>query len=93
MSPLVSVPVLSEQTTETQPSVSTASSLRTSTLRSDIFCEAIISEMVTVGISPSGTCAKSAPTDVEMISPRSWPETDVAMSEATPTMMATTAMR
>mmetsp|Transcript_8374 Transcript_8374/g.21360 ORF Transcript_8374/g.21360 Transcript_8374/m.21360 type:complete len:235 (+) Transcript_8374:1540-2244(+) len=61
MSPLVRVPVLSEHTTETQPSVSTASNLRTSTFRADIFWDAIIREIVTVGMRPSGTWANKAP--------------------------------
>mmetsp|Transcript_10941 Transcript_10941/g.32058 ORF Transcript_10941/g.32058 Transcript_10941/m.32058 type:complete len:342 (+) Transcript_10941:1845-2870(+) len=60
ISPFVSVPVLSEQKTETQPRVSTASILRTSTFLLTICSEAIISEIVTVGSKPSGTCAKSA---------------------------------
>mmetsp|Transcript_89231 Transcript_89231/g.199551 ORF Transcript_89231/g.199551 Transcript_89231/m.199551 type:complete len:455 (+) Transcript_89231:1203-2567(+) len=60
ISPLVSVPVLSEQKTETQPKVSTASIFLTNTFRLTIWSEAIMSEMVTVGNKPSGTWAKSA---------------------------------
>mmetsp|Transcript_38530 Transcript_38530/g.111300 ORF Transcript_38530/g.111300 Transcript_38530/m.111300 type:complete len:434 (-) Transcript_38530:307-1608(-) len=60
ISPLVRVPVLSEQKTETQPRVSTASIFLTSTFLFTIWSEAIMSEIVTVGSSPSGTCAKSA---------------------------------
>mmetsp|Transcript_74355 Transcript_74355/g.221840 ORF Transcript_74355/g.221840 Transcript_74355/m.221840 type:complete len:436 (+) Transcript_74355:1453-2760(+) len=60
ISPVVSVPVLSEQKTETQPKVSTASIFRTMTFLAAIWSEAIIREMVTVGSKPSGTCANSA---------------------------------
>mmetsp|Transcript_74494 Transcript_74494/g.230211 ORF Transcript_74494/g.230211 Transcript_74494/m.230211 type:complete len:356 (-) Transcript_74494:899-1966(-) len=60
ISPLVSVPVLSEQKTETQPKVSTASIFLTRTFLLTISADAIMSEMVTVGSNPSGTWAKSA---------------------------------
>mmetsp|Transcript_4730 Transcript_4730/g.11039 ORF Transcript_4730/g.11039 Transcript_4730/m.11039 type:complete len:305 (+) Transcript_4730:761-1675(+) len=60
ISPLVRVPVLSEQNTDTQPNVSTASIFLTRTSLLTICPEAIMSEMVTVGKRPSGTCAKSA---------------------------------
>mmetsp|Transcript_137192 Transcript_137192/g.273778 ORF Transcript_137192/g.273778 Transcript_137192/m.273778 type:complete len:230 (-) Transcript_137192:1571-2260(-) len=53
--PVVSVPVLSEQITLTQPKVSTASNFRTNTLQADSCREAIINESVTVGNRPSGT--------------------------------------
>mmetsp|Transcript_118031 Transcript_118031/g.376333 ORF Transcript_118031/g.376333 Transcript_118031/m.376333 type:complete len:481 (+) Transcript_118031:1645-3087(+) len=58
--PEVRVPVLSLHRMPTQPRVSTASILRTKTLRFAIFLEAIIRQTVTVGSSPSGTCAKKA---------------------------------
>mmetsp|Transcript_97112 Transcript_97112/g.153749 ORF Transcript_97112/g.153749 Transcript_97112/m.153749 type:complete len:242 (+) Transcript_97112:650-1375(+) len=60
ISPVVKVPVLSEQNTETQPKVSTASMFRTITLRLDIWSDAIMSDIVTVGNKPSGTCANKA---------------------------------
>mmetsp|Transcript_99923 Transcript_99923/g.322094 ORF Transcript_99923/g.322094 Transcript_99923/m.322094 type:complete len:275 (+) Transcript_99923:427-1251(+) len=60
ISPFVSVPVLSEQKTVTQPKVSTASILRTKTLRLTISAEANMREMVTVGSRPSGTCENKA---------------------------------
>mmetsp|Transcript_19926 Transcript_19926/g.59637 ORF Transcript_19926/g.59637 Transcript_19926/m.59637 type:complete len:220 (-) Transcript_19926:551-1210(-) len=55
ISPFVRVPVLSEQKTDTHPNVSTASILRTSTLRFTISADAHIIEIVTVGNKPSGT--------------------------------------
>mmetsp|Transcript_7838 Transcript_7838/g.16911 ORF Transcript_7838/g.16911 Transcript_7838/m.16911 type:complete len:524 (-) Transcript_7838:1248-2819(-) len=58
--PEVRVPVLSLQRMLTHPRVSTASILRTRTWRLAIFCEAIMRHTVTVGSSPSGTCAKKA---------------------------------
>mmetsp|Transcript_72758 Transcript_72758/g.217212 ORF Transcript_72758/g.217212 Transcript_72758/m.217212 type:complete len:208 (+) Transcript_72758:1673-2296(+) len=95
ISPEVSVPVLSEQTTETQPRVSTASSLRMSTLCEDIFSDAIIKEIVTVGMRPSGTWAKRAPAAFAMIYPMlcSVGEKRFETSEAIPTTTATTAIR
>mmetsp|Transcript_18774 Transcript_18774/g.50981 ORF Transcript_18774/g.50981 Transcript_18774/m.50981 type:complete len:219 (-) Transcript_18774:965-1621(-) len=60
ISPFVSVPVLSEQNTETQPKVSTASIFRTSTFFLTIWSEAIMREIVTVGSRPSGTWANNA---------------------------------
>mmetsp|Transcript_117473 Transcript_117473/g.365878 ORF Transcript_117473/g.365878 Transcript_117473/m.365878 type:complete len:207 (-) Transcript_117473:501-1121(-) len=95
ISPEVRVPVLSEQTTETQPRVSTASSLRMSTLCEDIFSDAIMSEMVTVGMRPSGTWAKRAPAALAMMYPMPCcvGENMFATREARPTTTATTAMR
>mmetsp|Transcript_1513 Transcript_1513/g.4161 ORF Transcript_1513/g.4161 Transcript_1513/m.4161 type:complete len:209 (+) Transcript_1513:1928-2554(+) len=96
ISPEVRVPVLSEQTTETQPNVSTASSLRMSTLWSDIFSDAIMREMVTVGMRPSGTWAKSAPAAFAIMYPmssRCAGEQKLATSERVPTATATMAMR
>mmetsp|Transcript_101952 Transcript_101952/g.259181 ORF Transcript_101952/g.259181 Transcript_101952/m.259181 type:complete len:244 (-) Transcript_101952:605-1336(-) len=60
ISPFVRVPVLSEQKTETQPKVSTASILRTKTFRLTISAEANMREMVTVGKRPSGTWENKA---------------------------------
>mmetsp|Transcript_38533 Transcript_38533/g.111317 ORF Transcript_38533/g.111317 Transcript_38533/m.111317 type:complete len:222 (+) Transcript_38533:1820-2485(+) len=95
ISPEVRVPVLSEQTTETQPRVSTASSLRMSTLWADIFSDAIMREIVTVGMRPSGTWAKRAPAALAMMYPIGCcvGEKRLETSEARPTMTATMAMR
>ncbi len=60
MSPVVKVPVLSEQKTVTQPSITTASLLRTMTFQAAIWSEAIMRLTVTVGRRPSDTWAKSA---------------------------------
>mmetsp|Transcript_27009 Transcript_27009/g.80469 ORF Transcript_27009/g.80469 Transcript_27009/m.80469 type:complete len:363 (+) Transcript_27009:1186-2274(+) len=94
ISPLVRVPVLSEQKTETQPKVSTASIFRTRTFFRDIWSEAIISEIVTVGRRPSGTCAKSAAALFCRMSAgvRFTSEARLAARERPPTTMATTAM-
>mmetsp|Transcript_27010 Transcript_27010/g.80476 ORF Transcript_27010/g.80476 Transcript_27010/m.80476 type:complete len:256 (+) Transcript_27010:1186-1953(+) len=94
ISPLVRVPVLSEQKTETQPKVSTASIFRTRTFFRDIWSEAIISEIVTVGRRPSGTCAKSAAALFWRISggERFTGESRFAARLSRPTMIATTAM-
>mmetsp|Transcript_72648 Transcript_72648/g.201451 ORF Transcript_72648/g.201451 Transcript_72648/m.201451 type:complete len:250 (+) Transcript_72648:2031-2780(+) len=94
ISPLVSVPVLSEQKTETQPRVSTASIFRTLTWRSAICFAAIISEIVTVGNNPSGTCANSAAELFCKISGqlRGVGASLFAMTLRMPTTMATTAM-
>ncbi len=53
----VSVPVLSEQITVTEPSVSTAGSLRISAWRFNIRCEPIAKVNVTTAGSPSGMTA------------------------------------
>mmetsp|Transcript_60054 Transcript_60054/g.157955 ORF Transcript_60054/g.157955 Transcript_60054/m.157955 type:complete len:245 (+) Transcript_60054:452-1186(+) len=94
ISPLVSVPVLSEQKTETHPRVSTASILRTSTLRFAICSDAIMREMVTVGSRPSGTCANSAAALFCRMSAgeRFTREQRLAARDSPPTTMATTAM-
>mmetsp|Transcript_74341 Transcript_74341/g.191796 ORF Transcript_74341/g.191796 Transcript_74341/m.191796 type:complete len:259 (+) Transcript_74341:917-1693(+) len=94
ISPFVSVPVLSEQKTETQPRVSTASILRTSTLRFAICSEAIMREIVTVGSKPSGTCAKSAAALFCRMSggERFTGDMRLATRLNRPTTMATTAM-
>mmetsp|Transcript_37834 Transcript_37834/g.105247 ORF Transcript_37834/g.105247 Transcript_37834/m.105247 type:complete len:515 (-) Transcript_37834:749-2293(-) len=68
MTPVVIVPVLSEHSTETHPSVSMASSLLTSTCRFRISAEATISENVTVGSRPSGTCVNRAVAQFSRIS-------------------------
>ena len=57
----VSVPVLSQQITVVEPSVSTAGRWRTRALRRAMRCVAIASESVTVGASPSGTFATMMP--------------------------------
>ena len=53
----VRVPVLSEQMTVTEPSVSTAGSLRISALRLSILCAPIASVKVTTAGRPSGMTA------------------------------------
>mmetsp|Transcript_62121 Transcript_62121/g.133571 ORF Transcript_62121/g.133571 Transcript_62121/m.133571 type:complete len:275 (-) Transcript_62121:1158-1982(-) len=94
ISPLVSVPVLSEQNTETHPRVSTASIFLTSTFLLAIWSEAIMREMVTVGSKPSGTCAKSAAALFCKMSAgeRLTGDMRLAMRLSSPTTMATTAM-
>ena len=57
ISSLVSVPVLSEQMTETLPSASTAVRRRIRALRLTIRCTPIASEIVTTAGSASGTTA------------------------------------
>ena len=57
ISPLVSVPVLSEQITVVHPSVSTAGMRRTSALRFAISCIPTASAPVTIAASASGTAA------------------------------------
>ena len=64
----VSVPVLSEQMTVTEPSVSTAGSFRISALRFSIFCAPSASAMVTTAGKPSGTAATAMLTAVRNIS-------------------------
>jgi hypothetical protein len=58
----VSVPVLSEQITVTDPSDSTAGSRRTIALRRAIRCTPIASTMVSAAGSPSGIAATASPT-------------------------------
>jgi len=92
--PEVKVPVLSLQSTLTQPRVSTASILRTSTRRRAICLEAIMRQTVTVGRRPSGTCAKKAVAAFSRISaaPRFRGEATLAAREKRPTATATRAM-
>mmetsp|Transcript_88417 Transcript_88417/g.254982 ORF Transcript_88417/g.254982 Transcript_88417/m.254982 type:complete len:402 (-) Transcript_88417:363-1568(-) len=94
ISPFVRVPVLSEQNTDTQPSVSTASILRTRTIRFAICSEAIIREIVTVGSRPSGTCANKAAALFCKMSAgeRFTGDIKLATRLRPPTAMATTAM-
>mmetsp|Transcript_27263 Transcript_27263/g.81197 ORF Transcript_27263/g.81197 Transcript_27263/m.81197 type:complete len:656 (+) Transcript_27263:717-2684(+) len=92
--PEVRVPVLSLQRMLTHPRVSTASILRTRTWRLAIFWEAIIRHTVTVGSSPSGTCAKKAVAAFSRTSARLRFRGDAmfATSERHPTATATKAM-
>ena len=69
----VSVPVLSEQMTVTEPSVSTAGSLRMSTLRFSIRWAPRASAIVTTAGRPSGTAATAMLTAVRNIVVRSSP--------------------
>ena len=59
----VSVPVLSEQITETEPSVSTAGRRRMMALRAAMRCTPIASVMVITAGRPSGIAATARPTD------------------------------
>ena len=59
----VSVPVLSEQMTVTEPRVSTLGSLRTKALRRTRRCKPIASTSVTTAGRPSGTAATARLTD------------------------------
>mmetsp|Transcript_88441 Transcript_88441/g.255083 ORF Transcript_88441/g.255083 Transcript_88441/m.255083 type:complete len:358 (+) Transcript_88441:308-1381(+) len=96
MWPEVKVPVLSLHRTPTQPSVSTASILRTSTWRRAISLEAIMRQNVTVGIKPSGTCVKNAVAALAKMSPKvlSGPESSKpTRRERRPTMVATMAIK
>mmetsp|Transcript_21897 Transcript_21897/g.49961 ORF Transcript_21897/g.49961 Transcript_21897/m.49961 type:complete len:239 (+) Transcript_21897:1844-2560(+) len=92
--PEVSVPVLSLQSTPTQPRVSTASIFRTSTFRLAIFLDAIIKHTVTVGKRPSGTCAKKAVAAFSNISAKSRlrGEAIFASKDSAPTATATYAI-
>ena len=70
----VSVPVLSEQITVTEPSVSTAGSLRISAWRRSIRCAPSDSAIVTTAVSASGTAATARLTAVNSSSLMSlWP--------------------
>ncbi len=75
----VRVPVLSEQMTVTEPSVSTAGSLRMSASRLSMRCAPSARPMVTTAGSPSGTAATAILMAVSSISrqfsPRSKPNT------------------
>mmetsp|Transcript_19585 Transcript_19585/g.47387 ORF Transcript_19585/g.47387 Transcript_19585/m.47387 type:complete len:218 (-) Transcript_19585:568-1221(-) len=92
--PEVNVPVLSEHNTLTQPRVSIASILRTSTFRLTIRVEAIIKLIVTVGSSPSGTCAKNAVAAFSRIKSigRLTGDIKLATKDNRPTAIATYAM-
>ena len=61
----VSVPVLSEQMTVTEPKVSTAVSLRVIALRWTIRCTPIASVMVMIAGKPSGIAATAKPMAAE----------------------------
>jgi hypothetical protein len=58
----VSVPVLSEQITVTEPSVSTAGKRRTMALRRAMRCTPSARVMVTMAGRPSGMAATARPT-------------------------------
>ena len=62
------MPVLSEQITVTEPSVSTAGSFRMSALRFSIFCAPSARAIVTTAGSPSGTAATAMLTAVRNMS-------------------------
>ncbi len=64
----VSVPVLSEQITETEPSVSTAGSRRMMARRAAMRCTPIASVTVRMAGKPSGMPATARPTTVLNIS-------------------------
>ena len=64
----VRVPVLSEQMTDTAPSVSTAGSLRIMALRQAIRCTPMASVMVIIAGSPSGIAATARLTAARNIS-------------------------
>ena len=64
----VRVPVLSEQITAAQPSVSTAGSFFTTALRDAISRTPLESIMVTIAGSPSGMAATASDTEVRNIS-------------------------
>ena len=86
---LVSVPVLSEQTVVTEPSASTAGSLRVMALRRAICCTPIARVIVTSAGSPSGIAATAKPIVAEMSSSNGIPCTKrpiASMSTAMPRM-------
>jgi hypothetical protein len=64
----VSVPVLSEQITATEPRVSTAGRRRMIALRRAIRCTPTASAIVTTAGSPSGITATAMPTPARNIS-------------------------
>jgi hypothetical protein len=72
ISPLVSVPVLSEQITVVHPSVSTAGIRRTSALRFAISCIPTASAPVTMAASASGTAATASAIANIVIVSTSW---------------------
>ena len=65
---MVRVPVLSEQMTEAQPSVSTAGSFFTMALRLTIRCTPSASTMITTAVRPSGIAATARATTLMKIS-------------------------
>ena len=69
----VNVPVLSEQITVTDPSVSTLGSLRTSAFRLTMRCRPNASVNVTTAGRPSGTAATARLTEINSISSNSPP--------------------
>ena len=68
---LVSVPVLSEQITVTEPSVSTAGRRRMMALRRAMRCTPMASTMVMMAGRPSGIAATAMPTVARNISDHS----------------------
>ena len=64
----VRVPVLSEQITVTEPSVSTAGSRRTMALRAAMRCTPMARVMVMMAGRPSGMAATARPTAARNIS-------------------------
>ncbi len=84
----VSVPVLSEQITVTEPSVSTAGRRRTIARLRAIVRVPMASTMVTIAGSPSGMAATASPTTARKISSigmsrRKWPNRNVSRPSAT----------
>jgi hypothetical protein len=71
----VSVPVLSEQITETEPSASIAGSRRTMARRAAMACTPIASVTVRIAGSPSGMAATAKPTTAMKISGKAMPPT------------------
>ena len=73
----VSVPVLSEQITVTEPSVSTAGSRRITACRCVMRCTPMASVIVMIAGSPSGIAATARPTAAMNTSPAGMPRTPV----------------
>ena len=71
----MSVPVLSEQITETEPSVSIAGRRRTIALRRAIACTPTARVMVSTAGSPSGIAATERPTTAMNSSANAMPVT------------------
>jgi hypothetical protein len=90
ISSFVSVPVLSEQMTETLPSVSIAGRRRTSALRFTIRCAASVSEIVVTAGRASGTTATASAVPNRSISRKGWPRNS---PRATTTSTTTSAAR
>ena len=87
----VSVPVLSEQITVTDPNVSTAVSLRTSALRCNIRCEPSASATVTTAANPSGIAATAILMPVSSSTSKSSPRSSPSTTTSTIIASATTA--